>query len=218
MFSSRLAALKSRNLFSQQLPDPLTPDLVSDLDSSQKWSIYCGIDPTGPSLHLGHLFPLMALFHLRRLGYPVIVLIGGATAKIGDPSDKKDEREKLSVDYLTANAEKLERQIVHLDERFKSQMQMESYGELRIVNNLEWYDNENLVPFLSQHARFMSVSHMLSLSFVKDRLNSGARLNLAEFFYQFLQAFDFQQLYERYNCRAQVGGVNLQNFRFIPKS
>ncbi len=84
---------------------------------------------------------------------------------------------------------------------------MTDIPEMSIVNNLEWYENESLIPFLSNHARKMHVNHMISLKFVKDRLQKGNVLNLAELFYQFLQAYDFAQLYQRSNCRAQVGGL-----------
>ena len=212
MFTAHLASFKDkRAMFAQQLPDPITEDLINDLNGSYNWSTYCGVDPTGPSLHLGHLFPLMALFNIRRVGYPVIVLIGGATARIGDPSDKKEQRKVLPTDTLNQNKEKLRKQIASLDRNFisyieKQNSDLKNVGEMKIVDNSEWYDNESLIPFLAESGRWMSVSHMLSLSFVKQRLQSGNKLSLAELFYQMLQAHDFLQLLERYNCRAQVGG------------
>ena len=210
IFTNQFDSLKKdRKLFAQQLPDPVTSDLASDLNASKDWSIYCGIDPTAKSLHLGHLFPLMALFNLRKLGYPVITLIGGATSQIGDPSDKLSERDVSSKQELVDNSNHLTNQLMQLDNSFcESTDDSVSgvYGAMRIVNNMEWYESQELIPFISQYAREMHVNHMVSLKFVKDRLKKGSVLNLAEFFYQFLQAFDFCELYRRYNCRAQVGG------------
>ena len=151
----------------------------------------------------------MALFNLRKLGYPVITLLGGATSQIGDPSDKSSERDLISKEALINNTNHLIKQLHKLDTSFceyNDSLLAGNYGTMRIVNNMEWYEKQELIPFISRYARKMHVNHMVSLKFVKDRLSKGNVLNLAEFFYQFLQAFDLCELYSRYKCLAQVGG------------
>ncbi|AEJ61071.1 Tyrosyl-tRNA synthetase [Spirochaeta thermophila DSM 6578] len=159
-------------------------------------TFYLGIDPTGPSLHAGHLVPLFAATHLVNAGHRAIILIGGGTARIGDPSGKTEMRRILSVEEIDRNARAIQAQI----ERF---FPVDGNKAL-MLNNAEWLADLNYIDFLREIGRHFSVNRMLSFETYKARLETG--LSFIEFNYQLLQAYDFLVLNERYGCTLQIGG------------
>jgi tyrosyl-tRNA synthetase len=159
-------------------------------------SYYCGFDPTGPSLHAGHLIPLFAMAHLNRAGHRAIALVGGGTALIGDPSGKSEMRKMQTKDQIADNAEKIKGQIAKFID-FDS-------GKAILVDNADWLKELNYIDFLRDIGRHFSVNRMLSFETYKIRLETG--LSFIEFNYQLLQSFDFLTLFQREGCKLQVGG------------
>lgn len=164
--------------------------------ASETVSYYCGFDPTGPSLHAGHLIPLFAMAHLNRAGHRAIALVGGGTALIGDPSGKTEMRKMQTKEQIASNAERIKDQIAKFID-FDS-------GKAILVDNAEWLKDLNYIDFLRDIGRHFSVNRMLSFEAYKMRLETG--LSFIEFNYQLLQSYDFLTLYQREGCRLQVGG------------
>jgi tyrosyl-tRNA synthetase len=159
-------------------------------------TFYVGCDPTGPSLHIGHMVPFFAYRHLRAAGQKGIALIGGGTARIGDPSGKTEMRKMLNYETLDANAAAITAQL----DRF-----IGFDGDTaRTANNKDWLANLNYIDFLREIGSHFSVNRMLSFEAYKMRMETG--LSFIEFNYQLLQSFDFLELYRRYGCRLQIGG------------
>ena len=159
-------------------------------------TVYCGFDPTAPSLQLGNLIPLMLLNQLQRAGHRPIVLMGGGTGLIGDPSGKRAERPLLSKEDAAAN---VERQRVQMA-RF-----LDFSGSRALLrDNADWLVPARLVDFLRDTGKHFTINVMLQKESVKARLDSG--LSFTEFSYMLLQAFDYLQLFEREHCTLQVGG------------
>ena len=172
---------------------------LADLEkllASETVSYYCGFDPTGPSLHAGHLIPLFAMAHLSRAGHRAIALVGGGTALIGDPSGKTEMRKMQTKEQIASNAEHIRKQISKFID-FDS-------GAAILVDNAEWLNSLNYIDFLRDIGRHFSVNRMLSFETYKKRLETG--LSFIEFNYQLLQSFDFLTLFQREGCRLQVGG------------
>lgn len=159
-------------------------------------SCYEGTDPTGPSLHIGHMVPFFAMRHLKSAGHRIVVLLGGGTARIGDPSGKTEMRKMLSGDQIDANAESMGLQI--------SRFLDDSTGSIVRRNNREWLLGLNYIDFLREIGIHFSVNRMLTFEAYKKRMETG--LTFIEFNYQLLQSYDFLQLLERENCRLQIGG------------
>jgi tyrosyl-tRNA synthetase len=157
---------------------------------------YVGCDPTGASLHLGHIVPFFAYRHLRDAGHRGIALIGGGTARIGDPSGKTEMRKMLTYKTLDANAAAITAQL----DRFVGF----DGDRARWANNKDWLADLNYIDFLREIGSFFSVNRMLSFEAYKKRLETG--LSFIEFNYQLLQSYDFLELYRRYGCRLQIGG------------
>ncbi|HQG40170.1 MAG TPA: tyrosine--tRNA ligase [Spirochaetales bacterium] len=159
-------------------------------------TFYVGCDPTGPSLHIGHMVPFFAYKHLVSAGHHGIALLGGGTARIGDPSGKTEMRKMISYDEIDANAERFRRQL----DAFLKFDGKTAYT----ANNKDWLANLNYIEFLRDIGRHFSVNRMLSFEAYKIRMETG--LSFIEFNYQLLQSYDFLELYKRYNCRLQIGG------------
>ena len=159
-------------------------------------SFYVGVDPTGPSLHIGHLVPVYAMAHLHRAGHRPILLMGGGTAKIGDPSGKTEMRPMLSSDEINANILRIEPQLGRLID----------LNDPRVItaNNAEWLEGLAYIDFLRDIGRHFSVNRMLSFEAYRQRMEKG--LSFLEFNYQLLQSYDFLELYRRHNCVLQIGG------------
>ncbi len=171
-------------------------ELLDRTLSNTTLTFYCGFDPTGPSLHAGHLIPLFAMAHLNRAGHKAIALVGGGTARIGDPSGKTEMRKILSYEDIKSNAEKIKVQIAKFID-FSNDRAM-------LLDNAEWLANLNYIDFLREIGRHFSVNRMLSFEAYKQRLENG--LSFIEFNYQLLQSYDFLILNQRYGCGMQIGG------------
>jgi len=154
---------------------------------------YLGIDPTADSLHIGHLAPIQLLYHLARWGVEPIIVIGGATARIGDPSGKSSERPILPPEVVEANTDAL-----------MGQVQKLLPFPIRIRNNYEWLGSYLLIDFLRDVGKHLTVSYLLAKESMQRRAETG--LSFTEFSYPLLQAYDFWYLYEHEGCRLQVGG------------
>ena len=161
---------------------------------------YIGFDPTAPSLHVGSLVQIMLLRRLQQAGHKPIVVMGGGTGKIGDPSFKDEARKLLTGDTIAANIASIKR----VFERFLT------FGngptDAIIVDNAEWLDRLEYIPFLRDVGQHFSINRMLSFDSVKLRLDREQSLSFLEFNYMILQAYDFLELSRRVGCRLQMGG------------
>ena len=161
---------------------------------------YIGFDPTAPSLHVGHLVSIMMLRRLQLAGHKPIVLMGGGTGKIGDPSFKDEARKLLTEDSIAANIASIKT----VFERFLT------FGDGRtdavMVDNASWLDAQKYIPFLRDIGQHFSINRMLSFDSVKLRLDREQSLSFLEFNYMILQAYDFLELSRRSGCRLQMGG------------
>lgn len=159
-------------------------------------TVYCGFDPTSDSLHVGHLFPVMALAHLQRAGHRVVVVVGGGTALVGDPSGRNEARQLLVPEQVEQNAASIRDQLSRV-------LVLDGERGL-LVDNRDWLCGLSYVQFLRDVGRHFSVNAMLGKAGVKSRLERG--LSFIEFNYQLLQAYDFLELHRRHGCVLQVGG------------
>lgn len=169
---------------------------LSDRMDKGQIAFYTGIDPTGSSLHIGHMVPIFALKHLCREGHKGVILVGGGTSRIGDPSGKTEMRKMLSYDELDKNAASIQKQI----EKFLA----EDIKNVRFVNNKDWLADLNYIDFLRDIGSHFSVNKMLSFEAYKKRMETG--LSFLEFNYQILQSFDFLTLNQQYGVELQIGG------------
>ena len=159
---------------------------------------YIGFDATADSLHVGSLVQIMLLRHMQRTGHRPIVLMGGGTTKVGDPSGKDKSRQLLSAQRIESNISGIRR----VFERF---LAFEDNAAL-MVDNADWLDALHYIPFLREYGRHFSVNRMLGFESVKLRLDREQPLSFLEFNYMVLQAYDFLELGRRYECRLQMGG------------
>ena len=173
------------------------PEELRELFDKESVPFYIGIDPTPDSLHVGHFVSLMVAGHLQRCGHKPIILVGGGTATIGDPSFKNDMRKMLSREEINNNVESIKKQI----ERFVS---FEGENKAIIVNNADWLLNLNFVEFMREIGSLFSVNRMLAAECYKQRMESG--LTFFELGYMLMQSYDFLHLYNEYGCKLQIGG------------
>ena len=171
-------------------------DALGGLLDRDKVTFYCGFDPTGPSLHAGHLIPLFAMAHLHKAGHRAIALVGGGTARIGDPSGKTEMRKMLTYEQIRANAESIKVQM--------SKFLDFDGGGAMLLDNAAWLADLNYIDFLREIGRHFSVNRMLAFETYKMRLETG--LSFIEFNYQLLQSYDFLTLFQREGCLLQIGG------------
>jgi len=158
---------------------------------------YAGFDPTGPSLHIGHMIPIMMLLHFQRCGHKPIVLVGGATAMIGDPSGKSLERNLLDAETIAVNQESIKRQLSKF-------LDFTGDSAAEIVNNYDWFKGISFLDFLRDVGKHLTVNYMVSKDSVKNRWDNG--ISFTEFSYQLLQGYDFYHLYTDKKCILQMGG------------
>ena len=159
---------------------------------------YIGFDPTADSLHIGSLVPVMLLVHFQRAGHKPIALVGGATGMVGDPSGKSAERQLLSIDQIQANIEGQRKQL----EKFLDFDCGDSSAE--IVNNHDWFKDYNILDFIRDVGKHISVNYMMAKESVKKRLETG--MSFTEFTYQLIQGYDFYWLYKNRDVKLQMGG------------
>ena len=192
--SELLRTLHARG-FIHQLTDPVALDAAA-----AKGAItgYIGFDCTGPSLHIGHLVSIMMLRHLQAAGHRPIVVMGGGTTKVGDPSGKDDARQLLDDAKIAANMASI-RTVFERFVRFGDDVAV-------MVNNDEWLSTLQYIPFLRDIGRHFSINRMLTFDSVKLRLDREQPLSFLEFNYMILQAYDFLELNRRYGCVLQMGG------------
>ena len=163
---------------------------------------YLGFDPTADSLHIGHLVGVMILRHLQRCGHRPVVLVGGATGMIGDPSGKSLERNLLDEATLRHNQEAIKAQLSKLID-----FDTKAPNAAVLVNNYDWMKDMGFLEFIRDIGKHITVNYMMAKDSVKKRFNGeGDGMSFTEFTYQLVQGYDFMQLYRNYNCRLQLGG------------
>ncbi len=184
--------LKARGLIAQTTHE----EEIRELLGKEKITFYIGFDPTADSLHIGHFMQLIVMKHMQNAGHRPIILLGGGTTMVGDPTGKTDMRPMRTQEEIQQNAE-----------RFK--VQMSNFidftdGKALMVNNADWLLNQNYIEFLREVGVHFSVNRMLTAECFKTRLEKG--LSFLEFNYMLMQGFDFYKLYQEYNCVMEFGG------------
>ncbi|KDP41896.1 hypothetical protein JCGZ_26914 [Jatropha curcas] len=184
------------------LLESLTSDNLRSISStSNNVRVYCGFDPTAESLHLGNLLGIIVLSWFQRCGHKAVALIGGATARIGDPSGKSLERPELDVDTLEKNTIGISNTLTRI-----FNMNMNLNNQVVIMNNYDWWKEVKLLDFLKQVGKYARVGSMISKESVKKRLESEQGMSYTEFTYQLLQGYDFLYLFENEGVNVQIGG------------
>ena len=158
---------------------------------------YVGFDPTADSLHIGNLVPVMLLVHWQKAGHKPMVLVGGATGMVGDPSGKTKERQLLDLEVMEHNLNCQKAQL-------KSFLDFEGDKGAVVVNNFDWFKNINFLDFIRDIGKHLTVNYMMSKDSVTNRLESG--MSFTEFSYQLVQGYDFYHLWKNENCMVQMGG------------
>jgi len=192
MTNNIIDVLRERGFIKQTVYEE---ELVKML-SERSCTFYVGFDPTADSLHIGHYIPLMAMAHMQKAGHRPIVLIGGGTAMVGDPSGRSDMRTLMTKETIDHNIECFKKQM--------SRFLDFSEGKAIIVNNADWLLDLNYVDFLREIGSTFSVNKMLTAECFKQRLEKG--LSFLEFNYMLMQAYDFLVLYRQYGCDLEFGG------------
>ena len=185
--------LKERDLIKQITFE----DEFKDLVKTKKTHVYLGIDPTADSIHIGHFIPLMMMSYFQKCGHTPIILIGGGTAFIGDPSGKTDMRQMLTSEQISKNVDNIKKQI----SKFVS---FEGENAAIIVNNAEWILNLNYMEFIRTYGIHFNVNKMLDAECFKQRMEKG--LTFFELNYMLMQSHDFLQLFQKYGCNIEIGG------------
>jgi len=207
--SSILQELQWRGFIQQ-----MTHEGLDEALSEGALALYCGFDPTGPSLHVGHLLPVLGLAFFKRHGHLPVALVGGATGMIGDPSGKSEERNLLSEELIGENVASIRGQLQAILER-AGELHPETLGEdaekankvVPIVNNADWLKPWSFIDFLRDVGKHFRVNAMLAKDSVRSRIEEREQgISYTEFSYQLIQAFDFFQLFETRDCRLQIGG------------
>jgi tyrosyl-tRNA synthetase len=166
----------------------------------QPIKVYCGFDPTAESLHLGNLIGIMALAHFQRFGHTPVVILGGATGRIGDPSGKSHERPLLEIETIRSN-------INSIRTHFEAVLKFDgSLPKPVILNNDDWYRNFSVIDFLRDVGKHFRLGTMLSKDSVRIRLESEEGMSFTEFSYQLIQGYDFTYLFQEHGVVLQLGG------------
>lgn len=167
----------------------------------ERTSGYVGFDPTSDSLHIGSLVPILLLVHLQRAGHKPVVLVGGATGMVGDPSGKSQERNLLSEEVLQKNLEGIRKQL-----RKFLDFDSNSLTAAEMVNNYDWFKEMSFLQFIRDVGKHITVNYMMSKDSVRKRMDSEVGISFTEFTYQLVQGYDFYWLYQNKNCKLQMGG------------
>ena len=189
--------LRWRGMLAQIMPG------TEEFLNKEMATAYLGTDPTADSLHIGHLCGIMMLRHLQQCGHKPIILIGGATGMIGDPSGKSQERNLLTQEALYHNQECIKRQVAKFLD-----FEAEGPNSAEMVNNYDWMKDFTFLDFAREVGKHITVNYMMAKDSVQKRLNGEARdgLSFTEFTYQLLQGYDFLYLYQHKGCKLQLGG------------
>ncbi len=169
---------------------------LDELLMKEKVTAYCGFDPTGDSLHIGHLLPCLMLRWFKKCGHDPIILIGGVTGMIGDPSGKDESRKQLEMATIDHNVEAIRKMFKNL------------WDDVTLVNNADWLRSLNYIDFLRDYGPHFSINRMLAMDSVKTRLEREQSLSFLEFNYMILQGYDFLHLFRAKNCRLQMCGAD----------
>ena len=197
MIKNFVEELKWRGMLAQIMPG------TEELLQKEMVTAYLGTDPTADSLHIGHLCGVMMLRHLQRCGHKPIILVGGATGMIGDPSGKSQERNLLDSETLYHNQEAIKKQVAKFLD-----FEAKDANAAEMVNNYDWMKDFTFLDFAREVGKHITVNYMMAKDSVQQRLNGTARdgLSFTEFTYQLLQGYDFLYQYEHYGVRLQLGG------------
>lgn len=173
---------------------------TEELLNKEKVSGYIGFDPTGDSLHVGHLTQIMTLIHFQNAGHKPVALVGGATGMIGDPSFKSAERNLLDEATLQHNVTSLKTQLakfLHFGD---------GNNDAKMVNNYDWFKDFKFLDFIRDIGKLITVNYMMAKDSVKKRLEGDSGLSFTEFTYQLIQGYDFYYLWKHHDCKVQMGG------------
>jgi len=170
-------------------------DKTKELLEKESVSIYCGTDPTGNSLHIGHLLPFLTLKRFQQHGHKPVILVGGGTGIIGDPSGRSEERQLQSLEVIEDNARRLEAQLRNI---FRGD------DNIEFVNNLDWLGKLSMIEFLRDYGKLVNINYLLAKDSISSRLDNG--LSFTEFSYTILQGIDYAYLNEHHNVKLQIGG------------
>ncbi|KAI9288843.1 hypothetical protein BC943DRAFT_334187 [Umbelopsis sp. AD052] len=188
-----------------------SPDV--EKHTQNKTAVYCGVDPTARSLHLGNLVTFMGLLHFHITGHQAIALIGSATGTIGDPSGRQSERVPLSQEAIDDNSSNITLQIHRFFENGSAYAKRRGWlsketeqSTPKVLNNIEWFKGMSAMEFIGDVGRYARVTQMLARESVKARLDTEHGISFTEFAYQLLQAYDYWYLYHNHSCRIQLGG------------
>ncbi|MEM8750259.1 MAG: tyrosine--tRNA ligase [Pseudomonadota bacterium] len=196
-FKSEFLNTLSERGFIHQISDETGLD---ELLSREVTTAYIGFDPTGPSLHVGHMTQIMLLYWFQQTGHRPIALMGGGTTMVGDPSGKDESRQLLTIDQIEANK-------LRIKTGFSSFLNFgDGPTDAIMADNADWLLKLNYIEFLRDYGRHLSVNAMLARDSVKNRLDREQHLSFLEFNYMCLQAYDYVELSRRYDCRLQMGG------------
>lgn len=193
MTNALLEDLKWRGLIYQQTDE----SGIENVLNKEQVTLYCGADPTADSLHIGHLLPFLTLRRFQEHGHRPLVLIGGGTGMIGDPSGKSEER-------VLQTEEQVELNVQGISEQMHKIFEFGTDKGAKLVNNKDWLSQISLIDFLRDYGKHVGVNYMLGKDSIQSRLEYG--ISFTEFTYTILQAIDFGHLNNTYNCKVQVGG------------
>ncbi|QZX49379.1 tyrosine--tRNA ligase [Mycoplasma sp. E35C] len=181
-----ITELKKRNIIKQ-----ISNEEKLKLALQNQKGVYVGFDPSGQSLHLGNLIPIITLRYFKTLGFKTYAILGGATGLIGDPSGKANERQIQAKQTILENAKKIK-------------VQLERFTNANIINNIDFYQSMNVLDFLRDTGKLINISYLLDKEFIRSRIENG--ISYAEFSYNIIQGHDFLHLYEQYDVQVQCGG------------
>ncbi len=170
----------------------VTSDEVGNVLENEEVTFYVGVDPTADSIHVGHLISYLVSKRLQDRGHHPILVIGGGTGLIGDPSGRSSERQLLTLETSLSNAEAITKQVVRI------------LPTAKVVNNYDWISKYDIITFLRDIGKHFNINNMINKDSVKSRLDNG--ISFTEFSYQIIQSLDFMHLYKDYNCKMQIGG------------
>ncbi|WP_312754369.1 tyrosine--tRNA ligase [Rummeliibacillus suwonensis] len=194
MANTLIEDLKWRGLLYQQTDAEGMEKLLNE----EKVSLYVGVDPTADSMHIGHIVPLLTLRRFQQAGHRPILLVGGATGMIGDPSGRSTERNLLTAKQIDNNVAGIKKQLERIFDFSGDQ------NGAQLVNNYDWVGKLSAIEFLRDYGKLININYMLNKDTISSRLETG--LSFTEFAYTLIQGIDFNHLYDHYDVRIQVGG------------